>query len=64
MRAIGLKPRKGKSFIGDIGFITSDNDGMINTARIYWSNKKTNLVNDLPSEAWLYPKSWGRLSFK
>jgi hypothetical protein len=28
----------------------------INTAHTDWSNQQTNLVNDEPSEAWLYPE--------
>ena len=48
---------------GDLGFISSDEAGTINSARTYWANKDTNLVNDLPQEAWLYPATWGLLTF-
>jgi len=54
-----LKP--GTSIRGDAGFISSNALGIINTARTYWSNQATNLVNDEPLEAWLYPNSWGEI---
>ena len=62
LAAIGLRPA-GK-MTGDVGFISSDPDGRINTARTYWANKRTNLVNDEPHEAWLYPNTWGKLKFE
>ena len=64
LATLGLAPKPGLQLRGDVGFITSDAQGMINTARIYWSNQRTNLVNDLPSEAWLYPAAWGTLTFE
>ena len=38
--------------------------GTFNIARVYWSNKHTNLVNDLPHESWLAPGAWGTLEVK
>ena len=49
---------------GDVGFISSDAMGMINTARTYLFNKKTGLVNDLPGEAMLNPAEWGEIEIK
>jgi hypothetical protein len=49
---------------GDAGFISSDALGTLNVARTYWSNQATNLTNDLPSEAWLYPAAWGEFKFE
>jgi hypothetical protein len=57
-----LKP--GTSIRADAGFISSNAQGIINTARTYWSNQATNLVNDEPLEAWLYPNSWGEIVVK
>ena len=54
----------GMTIRGDVGFISSDAAGTINTARTYWSNKATNLVSDLPSEAWMNPGNWGVLRFE
>ncbi|MBS3764544.1 MAG: hypothetical protein KGZ25_14695, partial [Planctomycetes bacterium] len=61
---IGLQIKGGLKLRGDVGFISSNANGTANVARTYWSNKHTNLVNDLPSEALLYPKSWGVLEFE
>ncbi len=64
LSALGLKPLKGMKVRGDFGFISSDSAGTINTARTYWANKDTNLVSDLPQEAWLNPFAWGELVFQ
>ncbi len=61
--AIGFTPSRGAKLTGDFGFMSSDADGKVNVARTYWSNKHTNLVNDEPHEAWLYPHEWGRITF-
>ncbi len=57
--SLGLAPQAGSEISGDIGFISSDSAGRINTARTYWANQATNLVNDEPQESWLFPASWG-----
>ncbi len=62
--ALGLEPKPGLRLLGDIGVIASDADGRINTARTYWANPHTNLVNDLPHEAWLTPRAWGTFVFQ
>ena len=64
LRSLGLTPTTGLSVRGDLGFISSDALGTINVARTYWSNEVTNLTNDEPSEAWLYPATWGELKFE
>jgi hypothetical protein len=64
LAAIGLVPTSGMKLRGDVGFISSDAQGLSNTARTYWANPNTNLVNDEPSEAWLYPDTWGEFSFQ
>ncbi len=64
LTALALAPTPGLVLRGDAGIISSDAPGLINIARTYWSNKATNLVNDLPSEAWLYPETWGELRFE
>lgn len=64
LKDLGLKPVPGAEVRGDIGFISSDADGRINSARTYWSNDETNLVNDEPFEAWLAPSKWGVFTFE
>jgi hypothetical protein len=64
LAALGLQARSGQTIRGDLGFISSDAAGTVNVARTYWANPHTNLVNDLPLEAWLNPDKWGRLTFE
>ena len=61
---IGMTLKSGTTFRGDVGFISSDAMGIIDTGRTYWGNQATNLVNDEPLEAWLYPNSWGEITVK
>jgi hypothetical protein len=61
LAALGFAPKPGLSVRGDLGLIVSDADGTAGVARLYWSNRDTNLVNDEPSEAWLTPAAWGDL---
>lgn len=60
---LGLAGARG-SIRGDVGFISGDADGRINVARTYWANPETNLVNDEPLEAWLYPANWSRFELE
>ena len=64
LKALGLAPSKGLTLRGDVGFISSDAAGTVNVARTYWSNQGTNLVSDLPLEAWLVPAAWGEWKFE
>lgn len=59
---LGLAGKPGTVLRGDVGFVSSDPQGVSNTARTCWANQDTNLVSDLPLEAWLYPAAWGRLA--
>jgi hypothetical protein len=38
-------------------------DGQKTVQRVYWSNKATGLVSDIPSEAELTPQLWGTFKF-
>jgi len=62
--SLGLRPEKDMVLLADLGFISSDPNGSINVVRTYWSNKDTNLVNDLPQEAWFRPAKLGTLIFR
>jgi len=65
LKALGLDgPVAGRTLRGDVGVIFSDAQGRSNAARMYWSNPHSNLVSDLPLEAWLYPATWGELTFE
>jgi hypothetical protein len=47
---------------GDIGVLRGE--GNQTTARIYWSNKAAGITADVPSEAQLTPRLWGRWEFQ
>jgi hypothetical protein len=64
LAALGVSPTPGLRLRGDLGVIASDAEGRSNVARIYWANKATNLVSDLPSEAWFFPQGWGTLGWE
>ncbi len=61
LAVLGLQARAGQSISGDIGVLRGD--GAETTARVYWSNKATSIVSDVPSEAQLTPQLWGKLEF-
>ncbi len=49
---------------GDVGRVYGDNSATQAARREYWSNKDTNILSDLPSEAGIVPCLWGRFNFK
>ncbi len=61
LATLGLAPRPGQSISGDIGILRGD--GIRTMQRVYWSNKATGITEDVPSEAELVPKLWGRWRF-
>src|SRR5207244_9787725 len=62
LSALGWKPAAGQSFKGDVGILRGN--GVMTTARVYWSNKATGITSDVPSEAALTPLLWGRIEIK
>ncbi len=63
LASIGIDGKVGKNVTGDVGIVISDEIGATNRARIYWSNKETELVYDVPGEATLYPNKWSKMYF-
>jgi hypothetical protein len=61
LAVLGLQPMAGTVIKADIGVLRGD--GMQTTQRVYWSNKGTGITSDVPSEAMLTPKLWGRWVF-
>jgi len=59
LEILGLKPTPGLNLRGDVGLLRGD--GLRTTQRVYWSNKATGLVSDVPSEAELTPQLWGNV---
>ncbi len=64
LRDIHLNPRKTPIIHGDVGKVLSDKSGTRAVERIYWSNKNTNIISDVPSEAGLQPGLWGIFKFE
>jgi len=62
LATLGLKPQPGQKLKGDIGILRGN--GFQTVQRVYWSNKASGIVADVPSEAELTPKLWGRLEFQ
>ncbi|MBA3684428.1 MAG: hypothetical protein H0W72_04220 [Planctomycetes bacterium] len=60
---LGIDPAKAPALSGVIGVIYSDPLGTNRVARMYWCDKATDLVSDVPSEARLDPARWGKLVF-
>lgn len=61
---LGVKSPPEGAWAADFGFIVSDENGQVNVARRYWNNAHTNLVSDLPSEAWFSPNAGGEVQFE
>lgn len=61
LAVLGLKPEAGKSIQGDVGLLRGN--GFQTMQRVYWQNKATGLISDVPGEAMLTPQLWGRLQF-
>jgi hypothetical protein len=55
---LGWKPKPGEMFKADIGVLRGANGQT--TQRVYWANKATAITADVPSEAELTPKLWGK----
>ncbi len=52
------QPKPGDEALADLGVLRGSN--FQTTQRIYWSNKATAITADVPSEAELTPKLWGK----
>jgi hypothetical protein len=52
------QPKAGDVFRADLGVLRGSN--FQTTQRVYWSNKATAITADVPSEAELTPKLWGK----
>ncbi len=59
---LGLTPKDGMEIRGDIGVLRGN--GFQTMQRLYWQNKATSTVADVPTEATLTPHLWGIWHFK
>jgi hypothetical protein len=62
LATLGLKPHAGQKIKGDLGVLRGN--GFQTVQRVYWSNKASGIVADVPSEAELTPRLWGRIEFR
>jgi hypothetical protein len=62
LSVLNLKPVPGMLLKGDIGILRGNGDKTL--SRLYWSNKATAIVSDVPSEAALSPNLWGTWQFQ
>ena len=59
LKTLGLKDVKpGMALTGDVGLLRGN--GFQTLQRVYWSNQGANLTADVPSEAELTPRLWGK----
>jgi hypothetical protein len=58
---LNLYPKPGMTIKGDIGILRGN--GFQTLQRVYWNNKSTGIVADVPSEAELTPELWGSWQF-
>jgi hypothetical protein len=61
LSTLNLSPTASQSVKGDIGILRGN--GFETMQRVYWYNKSTGLVSDVPSEAELTPQLWGQWIF-
>jgi len=61
LSVLALNPQPGMRIKGDVGILRGD--GQTTTARVYWANKATGIVSDVPTEAELTPGLWGTWMF-
>jgi hypothetical protein len=58
---LGIVPETMPQLKGIAGVIFSDPSGKNRASRLYWHDKATGLVSDVPSEARLNPAAWGAI---
>ena len=61
LAALGLAPQPAAVLRGDVGVLFSDPGGSRTVLRAYYANRRTAIVNDIPSEARLEPQHWSVL---
>lgn len=59
---LGIDPAAMTKLGGIAGVIYSNSAGTNRLARLYWHDKQTDLVSDVPSEAGLDPRRWGPIT--
>jgi hypothetical protein len=60
---LNIDPKETGALRGDVGVIYADESGRNRALRLYYYNKDTQMIADLPTEARLQPANWGNLEF-
>ena len=58
LTALHWQPKPGETYRADLGVLRGGNQQT--TQRVYWSNKATAITADVPSEAEITPRLWGK----
>ncbi len=61
---LGLDTVEATEIKGMAGVIFSDPTGTNRASRLYWHNKETGMVSDVPTEASLKPAQWGTIKLE
>ena len=64
LRDVGLDGLKPGSLKGIVGVIFSDPAGINRSARVYWHDKATGLVSDVPSESRIDVRNFGEIEWR
>ena len=62
-KVLDIKPEANLRLRMDWGVLSSDDEGNAVLRRLYWANKATGIIADVPSEARLTPGLWGYVIF-
>ena len=57
LSVLGWQPQSGQTYRADLGLLRGN--GAQTLQRVYWNNRDTAIVSDIPSEARLRPENWG-----
>jgi len=63
LKTLGLVPKNGTRLKADFGILRGDPRGEDTRERLYWANRATAIINDMPSEIDLCPALWGTVEF-
>jgi hypothetical protein len=61
LQELGIDPHGAASLRGDVGVVFADESGRSRSLRLYYYNRHTETVFDVPTEATLQPAEWGPL---
>ena len=63
LQALSINPKQADALRGDVGVIYADDSGRNRAQRLYYYNRDTDTIADLPTETRLQPGEWGPIDF-